>query len=154
MEKWKAPVREKVYEALGAVADGRVSVYGNTGKVFSSSGNKFYLVEYDPKTRAIMSNDNTAYWKGSVSYPMIAFFLKTGIVDYDASTAEELAGVKWKDLNTRFKGDFSKTVGTVLESKSPEVREKITREVERIYEILLTKEYFFLGSRVKPPEGY
>lgn len=154
MEKWKAPVREKVYEALGAVADGRVSVYGNTGKVFSSSGNKFYLIEYDPKRRAIMSNDNTAYWKGSVSYPIIAFLLKAGIVGYDAGVAEELAGVKWKDLNTQFRGDFSKTVGTVLESKSPEVREKITREVERIYEILLTKEYFFLGSRVKPPEGY
>ncbi len=154
MEKWKAPVREKVYEALGAVADGRVSVYGNTGKVFSSSGNKFYLIEYDPKRRAIMSNDNTAYWKGSVSYPIIAFLLKAGIVGYDAGVAEELAGVKWKDLNTQFRGDFSKTVGTVLESKSPEVREKITREVERIYKVLLTKEYFFLGSRVKPPEGY
>lgn len=154
MEKWKAPVREKVYEALGAVADGRVSVYGNTGKVFSSSGNKFYLIEYDPKRRAIMSNDNTAYWKGSVSYPIIAFLLKAGIVGYDAGVAEELAGVKWKDLNTQFRGDFSKTVGTVLESKSPEVREKITREVERIYEILIEQEYFLLGKKVKPPEGY
>jgi len=47
--KWKHPPIIKIYEALGSVADGRVEVSGNTAKVFSSSGNKFYVVSYDPK---------------------------------------------------------------------------------------------------------
>jgi hypothetical protein len=154
MEKWKQPPIEKMYEALGTIADGRISVYGNTAKVFSSSGNKFYLVEYDPAKQALMSNDNTAYYTEYLSYPAVAFLLKAGVVDYDPVIAEELKGVHWKDLNTKFRGDFAKTVATVLETKSEEVRHKIVEQVTRIHEDLSNREFFLLGHKVKPPEGY
>ncbi|MFZ1075166.1 MAG: hypothetical protein WAN50_02225 [Minisyncoccia bacterium] len=36
--KWKKPPVIKIYEALGAVADGRIEVDGNAAKVYSSSG--------------------------------------------------------------------------------------------------------------------
>ncbi len=42
--KWKHPSITKIYEALGAVADDRVLVSGNSAKVYSSSRNKFYNV--------------------------------------------------------------------------------------------------------------
>ncbi|OHB17298.1 MAG: hypothetical protein A2749_00855 [Parcubacteria group bacterium RIFCSPHIGHO2_01_FULL_45_26] len=75
--QWKLRHISKVYEALGAITDGRVEVIGNTAKVYSSSRNKFYDVAYDASKnasrpdsgQAIMSNDNSAYWKGELGYP-------------------------------------------------------------------------------------
>ncbi len=52
--KWKHPPIPKIYEALGTVADNRVEVSGGTAKVFSSTGNKFYEVTYDPEKGEIM----------------------------------------------------------------------------------------------------
>jgi hypothetical protein len=78
--KWKTPPDTKIYEALGTVADGRVKVEGNTAKVFSSSGNKHYDVEYDPKASAIMANDNGSYWNGYLGYPAIAFLMATNVI--------------------------------------------------------------------------
>lgn len=51
MTLWLQPPIIKVYEALGALADDRIKVKGNTAKVYSSSGNKFYTVTYDSKTK-------------------------------------------------------------------------------------------------------
>lgn len=48
----------KIYEALGAVFDGRVEIDGNRAKVYSSSGNKYYDVGVDPDKNAIMANDS------------------------------------------------------------------------------------------------
>ena len=41
MKKWKHPPIIEVYEALGAVADGRIELTQNEAKIYSSSGNKF-----------------------------------------------------------------------------------------------------------------
>lgn len=154
MEKWKPVPAVKIYESLGALADGRVSVYGNTGKVFSSTGSKFYLVEYSPEKRAIMSNDNSAYYTDYLSYPAVAFLLEAGFVEYNPAVAEELKGIPWKELNTKFRGDYAKTVSFVLETKTEDVRQKIIEEVQRIHEILSNREFFLLGPKVEPPKGY
>lgn len=71
--KWKHPSITKIYEALGAVADGRVEVSSNTAKVYSSSRNKYYDIVYDPDKNQIMSNDNSSFYKGELGYPSIAF---------------------------------------------------------------------------------
>src|SRR5690348_11552339 len=106
---WKTPPAIKVYEALGAIADGRVEVIGNGAKVYSSSGNKRYEVIYDPKLNAISSNDNGSFWQGYLGYPIVAFLMEKGLVAFDAKIASWLKGLHWKDINTEFKYDFVKT---------------------------------------------
>ena len=68
--KWLVPPRIKVFEALGCIADGRISVEDdfklknsslttlglNVAKVFSSSKGKFYTVTWSQENNAIMSN--------------------------------------------------------------------------------------------------
>jgi len=76
MAIWKQPPIIKVYEALGSIADGRITVEGNTAKIYSSSGNKFYEVTYDPDTSSIMCNDNGSYWAGYLGYPAISKTLR------------------------------------------------------------------------------
>src|SRR3989339_2007322 len=123
--KWKHPPIIKIYEALGAVADGRVEVGGNTAKVFSSSGNKFYDVSYDKEKNAIMANDNGSYWKGYLGYPAIAFLMKTGVLSFDEKTASLLENIAWKDINQKFKNDFDKTLEFILSSKSDAKKESL-----------------------------
>jgi len=69
------PPKVKIYEALGAVADGRVVVGNDNGEVSSSSGNKKYVVRWDAKNKAIMTNDNGTYWQGYLGYPAIAYLM-------------------------------------------------------------------------------
>ena len=75
--QWKHPPVTKIYEALGAVADGRVKVVGNAAKVLSSSGNKSYAVEYDPSSKSIMVNDNASFYRGYLGYPGVHPYVET-----------------------------------------------------------------------------
>ena len=172
--KWKAPHISKVYEALGAIADHRIlrgPAEGGgglvTAKVYSSSRNKFYDVTYDPSLnalrpgsgQAIMSNDNSAYWKGELGYPAIALLMQLGVLPYDAEVAESLKGIAWKDINQKHKNDFDKTVMEVLThvtllsdsvAKSAEVVKFCDNVLSKIEQLELN----LLGPKQKPPVGY
>jgi len=70
---WKMPPLIKVYEALGALGDGRVRIVDSRrALVTSSDGTKTYEVETSEDGREISSNDNASYWQGYLGYPAIA----------------------------------------------------------------------------------
>ncbi len=154
--RWQTPPVIKIYEALGSVADGRIEVHGNMAKVYSSSGNKFYEVKYDPKTSSITANDNGSYWKGYLGYPMITFLLSKNFLPLDLTIAEWLKDFHWKDINQEFKNDFDNTEafirakmvkrGADLE-KFDEYKDKLMTAIK---ELDLSK----LGPTAKPPSGY
>ncbi len=152
--KWANPPIIKIYEALGAVADGRIEINGNTAKVYSSSGNKFYTVSYDGEKQAIMTNDNSSYWKGYLGYPAIALLFMVGVLELRSELADLLKGIAWKDINTKFKNDFVKTLEYIENGLASDQREKLAayaKEIEsKIKEINLS----LLGAKVLPPVGY
>lgn len=152
--KWKHPPLIKIYEALGSVADERVEVVGDTAKVYSSSGNKFYDVSYDPEKKAIMANDNGSYWKGYLGYPAIAFLFKRGLLEFRPDMAELLKGIKWKDINQKFKNDFDKTLVYIEESLDKDKKVELTQYVQRIDSEVKELDLSLLGAKTKPPEGY
>lgn len=154
--KWKLPPDIKIYEALGAVADGRIEMDGNEAKVYSSSKNKFYTVSYDTKSKAIMANDNGSYWQGYLGYPSIAFLMRKEIIRFDSVYAEALKGIAWKDINTRFKNDFGKTteyIHGILQTKGISI-ESFLKEVSGIQAQIEALNLSLLGKRTKPPAGY
>ena len=114
--RWIDPPLKQIYGALTCISDDRIEVEGNSAKVYSSSRGKYYTVKYDGEKNAIMSNDNTAYWKGYLSYPSIAFLMKTGVLDYNPKYSEALKGVIWKDVNVKFKNDFDKAIEYVRDT--------------------------------------
>lgn len=154
--KWKLPPKIKIYEALGAIGDGRIEISGNTGKVYSSSGHKFYNVEFDPKQNAIMSNDNGSYWQGYLGYPAIAYLMKTGIIKFNPVYSQALKGIVWKDLNTQFKNDFAKTTELIHEliQEKGTALDDFLKEVDSIFRQIEKLDLSILGSKTKPPEGY
>ena len=153
---WKLPPIIKVYEALGCIADGRIHIEGNTAKIYSSSGNKFYTVTYDSATNAIMCNDNGSYWAGYLGYPAIAFLLAKGIIPYSHKSSELLKDIKWKDINKTFKNDFAKTEkycqDLVLE-RGGDLSALLT-DIAQIHQHLGVRPLSLLGPKTKPPSGY
>lgn len=154
--KWQTPPLIKIYEALGSVADGRIEVDGNGAKVYSSSGNKFYEVKYEPETSSITANDNGSFWKGYLGYPMITFLLAQNIVPLDAEIADWLKGFHWKDINQKFKNDFDKTEAYIREEMTKRgadlgrfdaYKDELMAAIEKLD---LNK----LSSTAKPPSGY
>ncbi len=154
--KWKTPPKIKIYEALGTIGDGRIEISGNAAKVFSSSGNKFYSVEYDSGKNAITANDNGSYWIGYLGYPAITFLLAKGIIRHNSEFAVALKDIPWKDVNTKFKNDFQKTeeyVKNLLVNKGIDVK-KFSAEIDEIYKEAKKLDLKKLGRTAKPPEGY
>lgn len=154
--KWDLPPKIKIYEALGAVADGRIEVEGDSAKVYSSSKGKFYTVTYDASQNAIMCNDNASYWKGYLGYPAIAVLMVKGILAYDKKFSEALKGILWKDINAIFKNDFDKTqeyVDNLVTVKSLSLTD-FHDEVDAIFEQIKKLDLDLLGTKVRPPQGY
>lgn len=154
--QWKNPPLIKIYEALGAIGDNRITIADNTAKIFSSSGNKFYNVLYDHEANAITTNDNGSYWQGYLGYPAITFLLAKGYIPCNKIYADALMRIPWKDINTKYKNNFEKTIAHIhelLEKKQINL-ELFLKEVNRISDILSTLNLNKLGPTAKPPEGY
>jgi len=112
--QWKMPPLVKVYEALGAIGDGRVRIENSRrATVVSSDESKTYEVETSADGREIASNDNASYWQGYVGYPAIAVLLARGFYRPPANVTDALAGVAWKELNRKFRNDWARTIAEV-----------------------------------------
>lgn len=107
---WKKPPTLKIFEALGAVVDGRINeVSDGIARVTSSDGTKTYTVRWNPTTREVYSDDNASYWQGYLGYPAIAYLMKKGVLPFDAQLAKQFAGIEWKKLNSHFR-DHEKVI--------------------------------------------
>ncbi len=118
MPQWAMPPPIKVYEAIGAIGDGRVRAADSSAppsawEVGSSDGAKTYRVEISPDGREIGSNDNASFWQGYLGYPAIAVLMARGTLHASAEATRALAGIQWKELNRRFKNDYMRTTAEV-----------------------------------------
>jgi len=113
---WKMPPIAKIYEALGAIGDGRVRIEdARHAFVTSSDGSKTYEVDMNDDGREISSNDNASFWQGYLGYPAIAVLIARGLILCPPEAAiHALAGVPWKELNTRNRNDYDRTLEDVL----------------------------------------
>jgi hypothetical protein len=113
--QWKMPPLAKVYEALGAIGDGRVRIEdGQRASVTSSDGAKIYSVENSAEATEISSNDNASFWQGYLGYPAIATLIARGLIDADQGAVRALTGVPWKELNSRYRNDYDRTLEEVM----------------------------------------
>lgn len=157
MIHWHPPHISKVYEALTAIADKRYDLVSNTElKLYSSSRGKYYTVTYDPKTNQIMSNDNTAYYTQSISYPMLTLLMLIGKISYDPTLLTPLKNIIWKDIMTKHKNDYDAGINEIhslLESKGNNLNDFKTK-IELIYQEACKLKLSPLGKRKLPPKAY
>jgi hypothetical protein len=151
--KWKLPPIVKVYEALGAIGDGRVRIEDSrVAFVTSSDASKTYEVETSADGREIASNDNASYWQGYLGYPAIAVLLARGMYRPPANVTDALAGVAWKELNRKFKNDYAKTIAEVEREleQSGHDPDAVRSEAEAVLSFLATLGPV-RGKRTRPP---
>ncbi len=151
--QWKMPPLIKVYEALGALGDGRVRILDDDhAQVTSSERDKTYQVETGNDGREVSSNDNASYWQGYVGYPAIAVLMRRGSIPMPAKAAEALAGVPWNELNHRFKRDYAKTLAEVERRLKQAGRDpdEIRADAEAVMEALRSLAPY-RGKRLRPP---
>ena len=156
MGGWKLPPKAKIYEALTAVADGRVKLKSDeTAEVLSSDGTKTYIVEWSADLGQITSNDNASYWQGYIGYPIIAVLMALGRLDFDIRAAQALSGIAWKQMNRRFRNHYDKAVDSVLLNLDvePGLRQTVVSEVDKIFNQLETLDLEKLPRRRRPPKG-
>jgi hypothetical protein len=114
-ERWQMPPLAKIYEAIGALGDGRVQLEDERhASVVSSDRSKTYQVELSADGREISANDNASYWQGYLGYPAIAVMLKRGLCPVRAEAVSALSGIPWNELNRRFRNDYSRTIAEVM----------------------------------------
>ena len=156
MSTWKSPPKAKIYEALSAVADGRVTLMGGEkAEVVSSEGTKTYHVQWSPDLTQITSNDNASYWQGYMGYPIIAVLMVLGKLDYETEVADFLASVPWKQMNRRFRNDYTKAIDSVLDTLEAKGApwQTVVAEVDRIMAQIEGMELERLPRRKRPPKG-
>jgi len=154
--KWKNPPKIKIYEALGALADGRIREEDGESRCYSSSGNKYYIVEYDESRAAIMANDNGSYWRGYLGYPAIAHLMQIGKLDYNKKIAEALKSFAWKDINTKNKNDFDKTL-EIAQDKIIKIgvgADELNLYIDGVSKQIFKLDLEYFGKKKKPPKGY
>jgi len=104
MRYLRLPPKIKVLEAAAAIADGRVkTISDKLAEVTSSTGDKTYKVFVDIDSREVCSTDNGTVLRGYVGYPILSVLMLKGVLHYDRRVGEALKGIKWKELNERFK---------------------------------------------------
>ncbi|HKU25421.1 MAG TPA: hypothetical protein VJQ54_08110 [Candidatus Sulfotelmatobacter sp.] len=114
-ERWKMPPLIKIYEALGALADGRVQLENELhATVLSSDRSKIYQVNIAADGRTISSNDNASFWQGYLGYPAIAVMLKRGLYPIGNEILNAFAAIPWKELNRRFRNNYGRTIEEVM----------------------------------------
>jgi len=154
MATWKLPAKAKIYEALSAIADGRVELKTDTrADVTSSDGDKAYIVMWSPDKSQTISNDNGSYYQGYLGYPIVAVLMTLGEIRFDQEVVRDLAGIQWKLINKKFKNNYDNAVEFVLDK----LREKgtdVTRirdHADLIWSELKGKEFNRLPLRIPPP---
>ncbi|WP_229657652.1 hypothetical protein [Thermocladium modestius] len=102
--KLRSPPKIKVLEALGAIVDGRIKQVGEGDYVVvSSDGYRKYSVHVDLERGIADSTDNGTTYKGYMGYPIISVLMLKGVLPYNSKIANALKGIKWKELNDKYK---------------------------------------------------
>lgn len=149
---WKLPPAIKIYEALGAVADGRVEIIDDfQAKVRSSSGNKVYDLAFKPDTRELSINDNGSYYQGYLGYPALAFLMIKGLLPFDEKLSNNLKGIHWKQLNQDNKNNFNKTIAYLYTLVS---QKELEAYAQTVLTELETLNLHRPASIPKPPSGW
>lgn len=147
----KEPPIEKVYEAWGAVADGRVDMNPQSGAsagsavVTSSDRNKSYKVTWRDGGNVFTSTDPATFWQGYPGYPVIAVLMALGRLPLDDALAAQYRGINWTQLNAAHRRDYAAAVAEVNENrgidaqKSCEAAQKVAESLKNLKIVIKRK---------------
>ena len=108
----KQPPLAKVYEAYSAVADERIIIKDNEAYVTSSDYSKTYTIRFHDSTYS--SNDSATIWQHYPGYPILAVWMKQGILPYAGELLPWFKGINWKALNKKYHNRYDDAIESFL----------------------------------------
>lgn len=147
------PPRIKRYEALGSITDWRTKQENWQYRVYSSSGNKYYTVEYNDESNRIMTNDNATFYKWYLGYPALCYLLECWILEYQENLAILVKWIYRKKLNTDMNYNFEAVI-THLEKTLPWDWKSFSSYVDKLQRSLKQLKLQPLWEKRLPPEGW
>ena len=89
-----------------------------------------------------MSNDNSAFYTYSLSYPMIAYLMLINEIPYEQKLLEILKNICWNEINKSLKNDYDKAIKLVLGELKKEGQDVdfIRNEIQKIYNFVCKME--------------
>ncbi len=135
-ELWKLPPIEKIPEAYGAIADGRVTMKDSAADIVSSDGTKTYHVRWNGDLYS--SDDNGSKWQGYTGYPIVAVLLLQGRLPLNQEVMTLFKGVPWKEINKRHKNKYAEALAEILENirANGGDPDRIRQEMQTVYSAL------------------
>ena len=129
----KLPPIEKIYEAYSALADGRVKLSDSDSRaeVASSDGSRHYTITWDGQHYT--SNDSATFWAGYPGYPVLAVWMKQGILPCNMEIAKLFRDVNWNARNKEYKRHYDKAVAAVIAERQLDA-DRIEADVRAVYE--------------------
>ena len=166
---WELPPEFKIYEALGAIADGRLELVtrpANSEETeeedlniiqanqYSSNKNKFYTIKYSPETSQIMTNDNATWFVGYLGYPALSLLLYIDRIKCDRSILKYFKDIAFKEINQKNKNNFQKAgveIDQILSERGLDL-DLFKQECDSIFKQLAALGLKPLGKKVRPPK--
>lgn len=135
-ELWKLPPIEKIPEAYGAIADGRVTMKDSAADVVSSDGTKTYHVRWNGNLYS--SDDNGSKWQGYTGYPVVAVLLLQGKLPLNQEVMTLFKNIPWKEINKKHKNKYAEALAEVLEGirANGGDPDRVRREMQTVYSAL------------------
>ena len=149
----KLPPIEKIYEAYGALADGRVHMQQAQAEVLSSGRDKSYTVTWQGGTYT--ANDNATYWQGYAGYPVLAVLLLQGRLPLQVEHLPYFAGIDWAHRNARYKANYAQMMQELLQELQAQGApcSAISQQAQTVYESLAALKITVKRGKNRPPKA-
>ncbi len=143
----KTPIA-KIYEALSAIADNRITMEKSDALVTSSNYTKRYTIRFSAGLYS--SNDNATYWQHYAGYPIVAVLIKQGKIKLPENSRDllvEFKHINWKKLNLSYKNKYDEAVNDFL--NHADHPEEIKQLVQTTFDQLNQLSFTVKGNRAK-----
>lgn len=108
----KQPPLAKLYEAYSAIADERILMKETEAYVTSSDYSKTYTVRFN--NNVYSSNDSATIWQHYPGYPILAVWMKQGLLPYAEELLPKFKGINWKALNKKYRNCYEDAIEAFL----------------------------------------
>jgi len=127
------PPKEKIHEAISALADGRIEIDGTCAYITSSDYSKKYTVVWNPDKTNFTSNDSATYWQGYPGYPVLAVLMQMDVLPVAKDLIEHFKDINWNKLNAEYKRNYAAAADEALSMLTPADKQKVDVAIDEIY---------------------
>ena len=129
----KMPPKEKIHEAISALADGRIEINGTCAYITSSDYSKKYTAVWNPDKTSFTSNDSATYWQGYPGYPVLAALMQMEVLLVPKDLIAHFKNINWNELNAKHKRNYAAAANEALSALTAADKQMVDAAIDELY---------------------